>query len=192
LDRPPMNDYGDDRGRDRGDDFDRRARDEGDRGDRGGWRDEVWERARARVHTPAVMLQLYGAILVALSVMFGVLCLINSKGMINAYYDWVEDMQKKQPQNQKQQLPPREESVKGLQIQGPFYGLIGFATGIIAFIGGAKMKQLKGYGWALAGSIMSIFPGLCCCCVGLIPGIWALVVLLNQEVKYAFSHTPAG
>src|SRR5262249_10558957 len=60
------------------------------------------------------------------------------------------------------------------------------------FIGGSKMKELKGYGWAITGSILCIFPGMCCVCIGLIPGIWGLVVLLNPDVKYADSRLASG
>src|SRR5262245_61834269 len=93
-----MNDYGDDRGRDRGDDFDRRARDEGDREERGGWRGEVWERARARVSAPGGALQIYGMISVFLAVVFGGIYAIKPDIFAKPVHDLQVDMAKKQPQ----------------------------------------------------------------------------------------------
>jgi hypothetical protein len=134
------------------------------------------------------MLQLFGAITIAWFAMTGLLSLISPNTIVDVQYDWLEDMQKNQPAEQRQKLPPREEAIKDQQIQGPIYAVLWLAAGIFIFIGGSKMKSLTGYGWAMAGSILSIFPGMCCCCVGLLPGIWALVVLLNADVKAAFSR----
>jgi hypothetical protein len=72
------------------------------------------------------------------------------------------------------------------------YGVIMFVSGIIMFIGGSKMRDLRGYGWSLAAAILAGLEGFCCCCLPLIPGIWALVVLLNSDVKLAFSKTAAA
>jgi ABC-type proline/glycine betaine transport system permease subunit len=50
------------------------------------------------------------------------------------------------------------------------------------------MRQLKGRGLAIAGAILAMIPlfTCCCCVIGLPVGIWALVVLMNAEVKAAF------
>ena len=73
---------------------------------------EQWfEEARRRVKTPGFLLQIFGAVCVAICVMYTVANLLNAEGMINAYYDWVEDMQKKQPPEQRQKLPPRDEAL---------------------------------------------------------------------------------
>jgi hypothetical protein len=58
----------------------------------------------------------------------------------------------------------------------------------LILIGGIKMKQLQGYGLAMAGCILAMLPcGNCLCCIGLPLGIWGLVVLNRPEVKDAFS-----
>jgi hypothetical protein len=42
----------------------------------------------------------------------------------------------------------------------------------------------------VTGSILSIIPCTnSCCCIGTPLGIWALVVLLNSDVKLAFSRS---
>jgi hypothetical protein len=178
-----MNDYGDNN-RDRGyDDYNQQDDDS---------RDRLIEAARRRVRLPGLLLQLYGAFWVALGITYGGASVASPDGMINAYYDWVENIQKDQPPAQRQQLPPREESIKTQKIQGPIYGVVGLIAGIFMFVGGSKMKELRGFGWSIAGSVLSIFPGMCCCCVGLLPGIWAGVVLLNSDVKLAFTKVARG
>jgi hypothetical protein len=145
--------------------------------------------AQNRVATPGALLQLYAVILVTLFAMWGGLSLFSPLSIINPAWDRIEESQKGQgaQQQQQQQLPPREDAAKQLRIQGPIEAAIGIACGVVIFIGGARMKELRSYGWAVAGSIVAIFPGLCCCCTGLIPGLWALLVLLNPDVKLAFT-----
>jgi hypothetical protein len=145
--------------------------------------------AQKRVATPGALLQLYAVIVVTLFAMYGGLSLFSPQTIINFWFDWIEEMQKGQgaQQQQQQKLPPRDEAAKQQRIEGPIFAAIGIACGVVIFIGGAKMKELKSYGWSLTGSIVAIFPGLCCCCTGLIPGLWALLVLLNPDVKLAFT-----
>ena len=49
-----------------------------------------------------------------------------------------------------------------------------------------KMTRLQGWGLALAGSILAMIPCGSCCCFTLPFGIWALVVLVNKDVKAGF------
>ena len=59
-------------------------------------------------------------------------------------------------------------------------------TGLIIF-GALKMKNLESYGLAMAAAILICVPFLSPCCLfGLPVGIWALVVLFDDEVKASF------
>jgi hypothetical protein len=144
------------------------------------------EAARQRVRTPATIMQVFGAIMIAWNVMSGALSVVAPQVVVNWQYDFIEDMTKNNPNAQKPQLPPREEAIKNQQVQGTIQAAVMLVAGIFIFIGGAKMKALHGYGWAMAGSVLSLFPGCFCCCIGLLPGIWSFVVLLNADVKRAF------
>jgi hypothetical protein len=115
---------------------------------------------------------------------------------VRPLYDFQENMikeqQKGQPpqQGQKQALPPYEEYRKSSQLQGIVGGAISLVCSVLIFLGGSKMKHLQGYGLAVTGSILSIIPCTnSCCCIGTPLGIWALVVLLNSDVKLAFSRS---
>lgn len=63
------------------------------------------------------------------------------------------------------------------------FTLVGAA---LIFYGAMKMKDLQGYGLAMTAAILSLIPCFSICCIGIPFGIWALVVLLNQDVKNAF------
>jgi hypothetical protein len=58
---------------------------------------------------------------------------------------------------------------------------------VVIFMGAGKMKRLESYGFAMAVSIIAMIPCISpCCLIGLPMGIWALVVLLDPNVKAAF------
>jgi hypothetical protein len=69
---------------------------------------------------------------------------------------------------------------------------VGLAGSAFIIYGAMKMRALTGYAFAMAASILAMIPGLTCwcCCFGLpgIPiGIWAVIVLVDNNVKAAFA-----
>ncbi len=72
---------------------------------------------------------------------------------------------------------------------GPFAivtNLVGLVASLLILLGGVQMLRKKSWGLALTGSIVAMLPVGSCCCIGLPIGIWALVVLLNADVKNSF------
>lgn len=68
-------------------------------------------------------------------------------------------------------------------------GFLALLASIVTILAGIKMRALQSYGLAVAGSVLAIIPCISpagCCLVGEGIGIWALVVLLNSDVKSAF------
>lgn len=59
-------------------------------------------------------------------------------------------------------------------------------AGLIAF-GGYKMKNLQGYGLAMTAAIIAVLPCNGCCCLSIPVGIYALIVLMDAQVKASFS-----
>ena len=60
---------------------------------------------------------------------------------------------------------------------------------ILSLLGGMRMLALRSYGLCIAGAVSAAIPCVSCsgCCgFGEIVGIWALVVLLNADIKAAF------
>ncbi len=63
-------------------------------------------------------------------------------------------------------------------------------AGLLVFAG-SQMLKLKSWGLAVTASIVAMIPCWCCCILGVPVGIWALIVLLDKDVKAAF-QTPAA
>jgi len=63
---------------------------------------------------------------------------------------------------------------------------LGLAIAILVVVGGVRMMKLKNWGLAFAASIVAMIPCWCCCVLGIPIGVWAIIVLLNQDVKAAF------
>lgn len=63
-----------------------------------------------------------------------------------------------------------------------------FAIGIVMIIGGLKMMRLQSHGWAMTASILALLPCGPASILGLVVGIWSLVVLSRPGVKGAFQN----
>lgn len=61
-------------------------------------------------------------------------------------------------------------------------------SSLLTVIGCVQMLRLRAYGLCILGSILALNPVNCPCCLLEVPfAIWALVVLLNSDVRRAFS-----
>lgn len=72
-------------------------------------------------------------------------------------------------------------------IIGAFIGMLG--VGVVPFIslfGSIQMLKGKSYGWAMTGAITGMLPCSACCLLGLVFGIWAIVLLNQPDVKQVF------
>lgn len=78
---------------------------------------------------------------------------------------------------------------------GLFFGVIGIVFSAVIIAGGVKLRSVQSYGLCMAGAVLCMLPcgsGSCCCCIiGLIPGIWTIVTLMNDDVKAAFQQGSA-
>jgi hypothetical protein len=144
-------------------------------------------RARERVSLPAIFLIILGLLSLAAAVTILALIWISPDVMMKGQYDMMKDMFPNQP------LPPYEEWVKQQQVTATFINLLRVVMSILMTIGAMKMKALEGYGLAMTSAIIGIIP-LCpneCCCATPF-GIWAVIVLMNADVKRAFSIVARG
>jgi hypothetical protein len=67
-----------------------------------------------------------------------------------------------------------------------------FAIGVVIVIGSLQMLRLKSRRWGMAASIMAILPCSPASLLGLVFGIWSLVVLNRPEVIAAFDVQSAA
>jgi hypothetical protein len=66
--------------------------------------------------------------------------------------------------------------------------LFKIVPGALMILGGWQMHRRRSYAWAVASSILAI---VACSLIGFPVGIWALIVLLRDDVKSAFGVGPA-
>jgi hypothetical protein len=66
--------------------------------------------------------------------------------------------------------------------------IVGIIIDAVIILGANKMRNLESYGFAVAAAILSVIPCLSSPCIvlGMPFGIWALVVLMNDDVRNAF------
>jgi len=66
-------------------------------------------------------------------------------------------------------------------------GVVSLVLRTVVLLGAIKMKRLQSYGLALTAAIIAVIPCFSPCCLLELPfGIWALVVLADEDVKAAF------
>lgn len=171
-------------------DRDDRWDDEGDRPRRGG---NVIESARRKVSTPAVFLIAFGLIGVLLEV--GSLALAFSKPTMIA--DMYKDMLEKQPPS-----PQRDDALKqikeneaAMRMDSPMSlggYVLGLVVNVLMVVGGLKMKSVSGYGLSMTGAIAGLIPISGCCCLAMPIGLWALITLMNADVKAGYEAVARG
>lgn len=72
-------------------------------------------------------------------------------------------------------------------VVGLIFSVIWLLMGVVVIYGAIKMKALQSYGLAFAAAVLAALPCTSpCCFIGLPIGIWAIVVLLNEDVKRSF------
>jgi len=72
-------------------------------------------------------------------------------------------------------------------VLGLVFNVIWLLMGGLVIFGALKMRKLESYGLSMAAAVLAALPCTSpCCFLGLPLGIWAIVVLMNQEVKSAF------
>jgi hypothetical protein len=145
--------------------------------------------ARSRVQGPAIGLIVVGVVNLLLALLAG------GAGAIYATLDEkrFEDIMARQyaeqwKELQRQGWTPRD--FLNIYVYSGFSeGALGVVTAILSIIAGARMLALKSYGFSVFTSVLVAIPCISCsgCCgLGEGIGIWALVVLMNEEVKAAF------
>lgn len=145
---------------------------------------EEHEAAAARVKVPAIGLIATGILNVILS-LWGLLQMLFFRPDMTQFNTQMEQLNNINPQ-----------MGQFMQQWSHFmYGPFGTANyifqliiSVLILMGAFKMLKLRSYEFAYAAAILSFLPCVsACCCLGLIFGIWAIVVLMKPEVKSQFS-----
>lgn len=152
--------------------------------------EELIRNARARLAAPGTLLVVAAVVMLLLW--------LGSVGLLASGYDtgvataqFMADLQppgpaKQQLEQQVQQLQGRDRTRE--YIQGAAVAAVNLPVTLVILVGGLRMKRVRSYGLSLAAAICGMIPVVNpCCCLGLPFGVWALVVLLNPDVKAAFA-----
>jgi hypothetical protein len=171
------------------------ATDRDDRWDEGGNSrrddspDEIRRRAAEKVKIPAILL-IVSSVLVFLWLFLNLGVLASGYDLTPTMLDWMADQQppgkaKDDLKKQAQDAKTRDRTVE--YIQSAVFAGINVIFNTLILIGGLRMKALRSHTLAMIGSICAIIPLNSCCCITIIFGIWALIVLMNPDVKAAFA-----
>lgn len=87
--------------------------------------------------------------------------------------------------------PDAREALPGVWIWEGF-GVISLALSALVTYAGWQMRKLQGWGLSMAGAVVAMLPCSGCCFLGLPIGIWAIVVLIDNDVKRAFNGGTGG
>jgi hypothetical protein len=149
------------------------------------------DRIKGRVQAPAIALIVVGV----LNLLFALYMILNS---VLSTVTPAEKLKAQQMQIY-EALPPalkqdaanksaEEMKMQAMLINWPLT-LFALLASILPIVGGIRMMSLKSYALAVCGALSVVVPCMsvtACCGAGEVVGIWALVVLLNAEVKAAF------
>ena len=145
---------------------------------------------RQRVQAPAIALMVVGIVnllgVAWISFNVGSMTLISA----NRLQEQMLDMYKSFPEIQAELTKkPADELKNQIVLTGWGFVALGLLSSALTIGGGIRMLSLKSYSLGICGAIFAALPcvsGLACCGVGEIIAIWALVVLLNAQVREAF------
>jgi hypothetical protein len=129
--------------------------------------------ALSKVAGPAITLMIYGV----LTFLAGLAC------VIGVAVGALELSNPPKPQNAFNQN--RDDDV-AMVVVCSLGAVAGFVCGILIFLGGYRMRQLRGWGLALTATILTFVVGGMVCLLLMLVGIWPLIVLVDSNVKRAF------
>lgn len=154
------------------------------------------EAARRKVALPAIFLILFGTVGFVLGLAILVGSVAAPDAIMNAYVDAFQPIIEGQPPSkQRDEQLEQMAQLRKTRMDTPLnLGLSAVSTALagIMALGGLRMKGLKSYGLALTASIAALLPCSGCLCFALPFGLWALIVLLNGDVKSAFRANRGG
>ena len=153
-------------------------------------RDAVIARARAKVNVPATFMIVVAVLMFLISAL-GIYLIFFSGVDVTVWFlemaerNTPDAKQKADLQQQIAEAKVRDKTVENAMNVAT--SILGMCGNLLILVAGLRMKALKSYALCIAASIVALIPYVNgCCCLGLIPGIWSLVVLSNGDVKAGF------
>ena len=159
----------------------------------------TFEAARGRVLFPAVLLIVVGV----LNLLFAGYNVINTGFQLTRTPEQKREMAVEQREMLVKAFPALEKAFEDQEKKGEKFEdqmekqmplIIGFTIAsvlgtLLPLFAGIRMLQLRNYGLVMFGSIVAAIPcvsGASCCCVGEVAGIYAVIMLLQSDIRDAF------
>jgi hypothetical protein len=142
------------------------------------------ERLKGRVQAPGICLIVVGI----LNIFYALYFLVNGLAWIIAPDSLIKSSQQMFPGMQQNGMGRDQQVMVGI-VESIALFVFGLVTSVLPVVGGVRMLALKSYALAVTGAVAAMIPclsGMACCGLGEAAGIWALVVLLNPDVKSEF------
>ena len=141
--------------------------------------------ARQRVQAPAIALIVVGI----LNVLWALYMVVNAVTWTVMPAEKMMAQQKAMGMEQwTAGKTPDELKIQGIAVSWP-WAFLAFLCSVLPVVGGIRMMALKSYGLVVCGAVSVIIPCIsatACCGAGEAIGIWAIVVLLNEQVRASF------
>jgi hypothetical protein len=144
---------------------------------------------RSRVQGPAIGLVIVGVVNLLLALLAGAVGAFYASADEGTFQEIMEKQYPAQWKEMQRQGWALRDFLNIYVYSGFSEGVLGVVTAILSIIAGVRMLALKSYGFSVFTSVLVAIPCISCsgCCgLGEGIGIWALVVLMNEEVKAAF------
>lgn len=175
------------------DDYDQRGGYE-DEYDGGSSRDsQNVQAAMSRVSLPGMILLIFGVIGLLFQGIYLLQSLQNPDILYKQLRSFVDSME--EGEEKVKAIKQIEEAKEDLMMNNPVNrasAAIGAVINLFMIVGGMQMRKLGSYPLSIVGAICGIIPCGGCACCALPIGIWALIVLLNSEVKAGFAAVARG
>ncbi|GAB5402718.1 MAG: hypothetical protein Aurels2KO_09490 [Aureliella sp.] len=144
------------------------------------------------VLAPVTRLRLLGQLLTFIGGMAVVLSAVNLSDSIANYRD--PSLLEKRIPDLKKIFPDDEVFAEAIDQmvawnETPFficYAAVCVGISIVILIGGWRVRQQRSYSLCIVSAVLVMLPVNLTCCVGIPVGIWALVVLLNDDIRKSF------
>jgi hypothetical protein len=155
----------------------------------------VIDKAKAKTSLPGTLMILVGGFLL-LWILLSVAIVVSGFDVSVAMLEWMANQMPKGSPEHKNMLAEIEKAKvrdKTIEyIQTAVIGIVNLISTFLIIIGGLRMKSLQSYTLCIIGSIMAIVPCSGCCIVSFPFGLWALIALMNADVKAGFTAAANG
>ena len=153
---------------------------------------------RSRVQAPAIFLIVIGVLNLLVAAYLGVQAVLIATTPADRLYQSAKEQAEafgkmlpalKEALNQEMASKTPEGIKRQSLLQDGIGGGVVLVAGLLTLFGGVRMLQLRSYPLCVLASIVAAVPCISpsgCCCLGEVGGIWALIVLMNPDVRSLF------